>query len=213
MANEPVIIGRQSSHYTRVVRMFADEVRVACRFTPVGDLMSRDPEMFAGNPALKLPILRADGETIFGSVNICRALYGRSSNRVRVFWPWDSDDVLLMNAHEILAHAMTAEVDVVIHEIVEQRPPDNASRKRRESLIGCLEWLDRHLDDVLAAMPGFDLSLFGIQFYCLVSHLPFRNPVDLSAMPRLRSFADRYGRRESAVATPYRFDQQPPGAR
>lgn len=200
------ILGRQSSHYTRVARIFAIELGVPYRFVPIFELMSRDPETFAGNPALTLPILRAGGEVVFGSTNICRVLARRASKPARIVWPEAADTPLLMNAHEVLAHAMGAQVQVVVHEIVERRPPDGASQKRRESLVRSLAWLDAHLDAILAAMPDRDLSLFEASLFCLASHLPFRNPIDLSEMPRLTDFERRFGERPSARETPYRFD-------
>lgn len=208
MAGIPEIVGRQSSHFTRVPRMIAAELDVACNFTPVRDLMSRDPRVFAGNPALKLPILRISGDTVFGSVNICRTLARLAGAEDRVFWPERSATALLMNAHELVAHAMTAQVDVIVHEIVEKRPPDNASLKRRESLAGCLKWLDGRLNEILASMPDSDVRLFEVQLFCLLAHLPFRNPMDLSGMPALTAFEARFGQRESAKVTPYRFDHE-----
>lgn len=206
MVEIPEILGRQSSHFTRVARIAALELGVDCQFTPVFDLMSRDPRIFAGNPALKLPVLRIADDTVFGSVNICRALARLAEAEDRVFWPEQSSTALLMDAHELVSHAMTAQVDVIIHEIVEKRPPDNASLKRRESLAGSLQWLDRNLDEILKAFPDKDIRLFEVQLFCLLSHLPFRNPMDLSGMPALTTFEARFGERESAKATPYRFD-------
>lgn len=200
------IVGRQSSHYTRMVRVFAAELGLGYRFTPILDLMSRQPDDFAGNPALRLPILRSGGEVVFGSLNICRVLARAAGRHERVFWPEQADTPLLMNAHEILAHAMAAEVEVVVHELVERRPPDVASRKRREGLVNSLQWLDGHVEEVRAALPERDLSMFEVGLFCLVSHLPFRNPMDLSGMPRLTGFEAVFGERDSARSTPYRFD-------
>lgn len=200
------ISGRQSSHYTRVVRMFAAELCQAYRFTPIYKLMSREPGDFASNPALRLPILRVDGEAVFGSHNICRVLARRSGREHRVFWPEQAETALLMNAHEILANAMAGEVEVVVHERVEKRAPDDASRKRREGLVNSLQWLDGHVEEVRAALPERDLSMFEVGLFCLVSHLPFRNPMDLSGMPRLTGFEAVFGERDSARSTPYRFD-------
>lgn len=200
------IFGRRSSHYTRLVRIFAEELGVSYEFTPIFDLMSHDPGDYAGNPALKLPILECDGEAVFGSLNICRALAREAGREEHIFWPEDADTPLLMNAHEILAHAMSAQVDVVIHEILEKRPDDKASCKRRESLVNCLEWLDSNLVEIDRTLPQRDLSVFETGLFCLLSHLPFRNPMDLSGMTRLTRFEEWFGRRESAKATPYRFD-------
>jgi len=206
MNSVPEIIGRQSSHYTRLVRIFAEELGLTYRFTPIFDLMSPDQSTYAGNPTLKLPILKSGGECIYGSHNICRALLRASDDGPRVAWPEDSRSALLMNAHEILAHAMSAEVDVVIHEIVEERPPDNASRKRRQSLVNCLMWLDGHLSQIRDALPERDISMFEVGLYCLVSHLSFRNPLDLSTIPQLSAFEEEFGSRRSAQVTSYRFD-------
>lgn len=205
MSVELEIFGRRSSHYTRLTRIFAEELGLEYRLTPIFDLMSGETKIFGGNPALKLPILRADGEYIYGSMNICRVL-ARTGDARRIVWPEDVEPPLMMNAHEILAHAMAMEVEVVVHEIVEKRPEDTASKKRRQSLINCLAWLDAHLDGILDGLPARDLSLFEAGLFCTVAHLPFRNPMDRSAMPRLLAFEETFGKRPSAQATPYQFD-------
>jgi hypothetical protein len=77
------IIGRSSSHFTRVVRIFAHELGVAAKLTPIHDLTALDAGSYAGNPALKLPSLRRNGSLLFGTQNICRApsRAGASSGR------------------------------------------------------------------------------------------------------------------------------------
>lgn len=197
------IIGRQSSHYTRVVRIFAHELGIDYTLSPILTLLADDPEVFGGNPALKLPILRAGGHTVFGCLNACRVLAG---GRTDVVWPETVDEPLVMNAHEVLAHAMAAQVEVVLHEVVEKRPADTASRKRRRSLELSVAWLDQNLAQVLAALPARTLSFFEVSLFCLVTHFPFRNPLDLSARPALQAFEATFGRRPSAEATRYAFD-------
>lgn len=205
------IIGRQSSHYTRQVRLLAHELGVDYALQPIHDLMSEDPAVFAGNPALKLPALRQGDSVIWGSLNACRWLARQADDGVaRVFWPEQATTALAMNAHEVLAHAMAAQVEVVFHEIVSKRPPDAASRKRRTSLVQCLVWLDRHWDDIRAELPTTKIAIFDLGLFCLLEHLPFRNPIDLSSMPRLTAFAAVFVERPSAQATPYRFDAPPP---
>ncbi|MCP1726584.1 glutathione S-transferase [Natronospira proteinivora] len=207
MSNGLIIFGRRSSHYTRMTRIFAEELGLAYGFTPIFDLMSHNSETFGGNPALKLPILKMGDEFIYGSVNICRALSRVVEGRLRIIWPEDVDTPLLMNAHEVLAHAMAAQVEVVVHEIVEKRPEDTASKKRRQSLMNCLAWLDANLDGIFAGLLERDLSLFEVGLFCLVTHLPFRNPLVLPVMPRLQAFEADFGQRPSAQATTYRFDK------
>lgn len=204
------IIGCQSSHYTRVVRMLAHELGVDYELQPIHDLLSEDPAVFAGNPALKLPAVRLGGTTVWGSQNACRAI-ARSvpGGESRVFWAEDARSALLMNAHEIVGHGMAAQVEVVFHEIVSKRPPDAASRKRRASLLNCLAWLDANLDAIRAELPAGRIAVFELMLFALLEHLPFRNPIDLSATPRLTGFVAAFGARPSALATPYRFDPAP----
>ena len=207
------IVGRQSSHYTRVVRMLALELGIDAPLAPIFDLMSTDPATYAGNPALKLPALRVGEVVVWGSQNACRHLARQiDGGEARVFWPEDARDPLLMNAHEIVAHAMAAQVEVVFHEIVSKRPPDVASRKRRDSLLNCLAWLDAQLDAIHARLPRDKVALLDLMLFCLLEHLPFRNPIDLSGMPSLTAFATTFGARASAQATPCRFDAPPPDA-
>ena len=205
------IMGRQSSHYTRQLRLLAHELGVDYALQPIHDLMSEDPAVFAGNPALKLPALRQGDTVVWGSLNACRWLARQADDGIaRVFWPEQAATALAMNAHEVLAHAMAAQVEVVFHEIVSKRPPDPASRKRRTSLVECLAWLDRHWDDIRAELPPARIAIFDLGLFCLLEHLPFRNPIDLSSMPRLTAFASAFATRPSAQATPYRFDAPPP---
>ncbi len=205
------IIGRQSSHYTRQVRLLAHELAIEYALLPIHDLMNEDPAVFAGNPALKLPALRQGDTVVWGSLNACRWLARQAGDGLsRVFWPEQAGSALLMNAHEVLAHAMAAQVEVVFHEIVSKRPPDATLRKRRASLVQCLAWLDRHSQDIRVELPQEKIAIFDLGLFCLLEHLPFRNPIDLSSMPRLTAFANAFGARASAQATPYRFDAPPP---
>lgn len=204
------IIGRQGSHFTRMVRMLAHELGVGYTLRPIYDLLSEDPEVFGGNPALKLPALRQGGTVVWGSQNVCRALARTvPDGEARVFWAEDARTPLLMNAHEIVAHAMAVQVEVVFHEIVSKRPPDAASHKRRTSLVNCLVWLDTNLPDIRAALPPGRIRMIELALFAVLEHFGFRNPMDLSAMPRLTGFMAEFGQRASAQATPYRVDTPP----
>jgi hypothetical protein len=55
------IIGRSSSHFTRVALVFAHELGVPFELVPIYDMTEVDPAVYAGNPALKLPTLRRSG--------------------------------------------------------------------------------------------------------------------------------------------------------
>ena len=67
-------------------------------------------------------------------------------------------------------------------------------------------------DGIRAELPSTKIAIFDLGLFCLLEHLPFRNPIDLSSMPRLTAFAAAFAARPSAQATPYRFDAPPPEA-
>lgn len=204
------IIGRQGSHYTRMARLLAHELGVEVTLQPIYDLLSADPDVFGGNPALKLPALRQAGVVVWGSQNVCRAL-ARSvlGGESRVFWAEDARTPLLMNAHEIVAHTMAVQVEVVFHEVVSKRPADAASRKRRASLENCLVWLDANLVAIRTELPSDRIRMFELALFSVLEHFGFRNPMDLSAAPELTAFMAEFGQRESARATPYVVDKPP----
>ena len=80
MSSPPLtIIGRNSSHFTRIVSIFAAELGVSCGFEPVFDVKSTAPAVFGENPLLRVPSLRTSEGTWFGSLNACRELARRST--------------------------------------------------------------------------------------------------------------------------------------
>ena len=76
------LVGRHSSLYTRMPLMFADELAVPLEFVPVPDMTRTDVASYAGNPALKLPILKLQGAELYGALNICRAIAAAGSAEV-----------------------------------------------------------------------------------------------------------------------------------
>src|SRR5260221_14484064 len=84
---ELCIIGRTSSHFTRVTRIFAEELQVPCSFTSVPDLLSTDPRDYAGNPALSLPILEGTAGPWFGAGGILPAHSPRAPLAGGIAWP------------------------------------------------------------------------------------------------------------------------------
>lgn len=205
------IIGRSSSHFTRVTRIFALELGVEHELLPVFEITATDSGVFAGNPALKIPTLKRSGTLLFGAENICRALAELSPSRKRIVWPEQLTSDLSRNAHELLWHSMTAQVQLAIGTIVAKLPADNVFFvKIRAGFEGALRWLEVNLDSALAAMPaGRDLSLFETALFCLVEHLSFRNTISTEPYPKLKAYAGRFGERDSARRTTYRFDAPP----
>jgi glutathione S-transferase len=205
------IVGRSSSHFTRVTQMFALELEVDYRLVPLFDITATDSNVFAGNPALKIPTLRRDGTLLFGTENICRALAELSKAQKRVVWPEQLSSDLSRNAHELLWHSMNAQVQLAIGLIVAKLPADNVFfTKIRAGFEGALQWLDGHLDAVLATLPPErDLSLFETALFCLLEHLTFRGTLPTAAYPSLVRFAQQHAQRPSAQRTAYRFDPAP----
>jgi glutathione S-transferase len=200
-----VLVGRSSSHFTRTARIFALELGVAHAFRPVLDITSPDPATYAGNPALKVPVLvDADG-ALYGTENICRELARRSGARARVVLRGDRDDRLVANAEEMALHVMSSEVSLIMAKMAGDArlaPP-----KVLASLENALVYLDEQVDGVLAALPaGRAISFFEAALFSVVRHLPFREILDVAGYGRLGAFCDRFGERASARQTEYRFD-------
>jgi glutathione S-transferase len=207
------IVGRSSSHFTRIPRIFAAEAGVDYAFRPVFDILSLDPADYAGNPALKLPVLETPDGSWFGALNVCRELVRRSHRRPRVVWPEDLVQPLLANAQELVLHAMATEVSLIMPKVAKQEGGGAHTAKMTRSLENVLLWLDGNVASALAGLPGErDLSYLEASLFCLVTHLEFREVVPTEPYPALRRFRDEFGRRPSAAATQYRFDEPPSAA-
>lgn len=206
------LIGRSSSHFTRLPRMLAEELGIAHEFVPIYDMTALDASNYADNPALKLPILRSSAGVLFGAQNICRALAESAGRSRDVVWPEDLQDHLSRNAQELVWHCMGAQVQLVFGLAVAKLPEDNVYfAKARTGLRNALEWLDRHLHEALDALPpSRRLSLFELSLFCTVEHVQFRSTVAMDPYSALRRFALEYAERSSAQRTVYRLDL-PPG--
>lgn len=201
------IVGRRASHFTRLPLLLAHSLGVPCRLTPIPDMRKLDTGSYAGNPALKLPILRTGEHTVFGALNICRALAAHPSahSALLVVWPEDQRDTLSRNAHELLWHSMAAQVQLVMGITICKLPADNPFFvKARASLEGSLAWLDSHLRNILQLLPATrDISLFEAALFCLVEHFQVRSTVSIATFDVLKEFAATFGQREAARATAY----------
>lgn len=199
------LVGRSSSHFTRTARIFALELGVPHAFRPVLDLTSLDAANYAANPALKIPILLDERGPLFGTENICRELARRSGKASQVVLRGDVSERVVANAEELTLHTMAAEVSLIMAKMAGDAslgPP-----KLARSIEGSLRYLDESIDAVLAALPpGRALSFVEVALYCLVTHLPFRQVLDVTPWARLNAFCQRFGEREGAQGTAYRFD-------
>ncbi len=205
------LTGRSGSHFTRVVRIVAHELKLPLELNVITDLMSLDVKDYGGHPAFKIPTLHVGDSLLFGTDNICNRLVelaGRAEDP-RLVRSGQLTTDLLRSAQELVWHAMSVQVQLVIGVRITKLPAENAYFvKARLGLQGALKWLDERLDVVLAALPApRDLSVFEVSLFCLVEHLEFRPMVPLDDVPKLRAFAKQFGVRESAQLTPYRVDR------
>lgn len=205
--NEITLVGRSSSHYTRVARLFALELDVEHAFRPVLDITSLEVSDYAGNPALKIPILIDEEGPLFGTENVCRALIARSG-RSNVLMRGDSTSRLVLNAEEMVLHVMTSEVTIVMAKMsgnASLAPP-----KVVRSIENSLTFLDEHVAEVEKALPtDRSLSFFEVSLFSVMRHLVFREVLDVSPWERLAEFCERFETRPSAQATTFRFDAAP----
>jgi glutathione S-transferase len=205
--DKPVqIVGRTGSIFTRLPLIFAEELGVAYELVVVEDLADMEPAAYAGNPALRMPVLREGDSVLFGTQNICRALAERAKTPALIVWPEDLRDVLSRNAHELVWHCMAAQVQILMGAHVGELPVDNVIfAKARAGLDGALGWLEENAADVLASLPPRRrFSLFEVALYCLIDHLHFGPTVSIENRGWLLSFARQFGTRPSAQRTAYR---------
>lgn len=206
MARESAqLIGRSSSHYTRVARLFALELAVPHEFQPVLDITTCEVTSYGANPALKIPVWVDAQGSLFGLENICRELARRSGQRERVVLRGDSTQRLVANAEELVLHAMSSEVILIMNALggPEQKEPP----KVRVSMDNALAFLDTRWSEVLAALPAErSVSFCELALLAVLTHLPFRKVAEVSGYRSLLQFCQSFAERPSARATEYRFD-------
>jgi glutathione S-transferase len=207
MSGPAVLVGRSSSHFTRVARLFAHELGVEYEFRPVLDIGSTDAGAFGGNPSLRVPSLHTESGTWLGSMNACRELARRATVRRRIVWPEEHADVVVANAFELLSEGMAAEVQIVMAKSSGLAADHSFLVKPFARIRGSLEYLESNLPHVLVSLSPRDLSLLEIMLFCFGEHLEFREILSIADRPRLSAFVREWSARPSARATPYRFDQ------
>lgn len=206
------IVGRRSSHFTRIARIFAEELGLPYEVVPIYDMTAQDSSIYANNPALKLPILRSGEEVVFGTENICRALADRAQKSVAVVWPEQLRSNVSRNAQELVWHCMSTQVQIVFGTAIAKLPADNLFfEKARLGYAGALGWLDAHVSDALNALPASrQLSMFEASLFCMIEHLHFRQTLPVEQYSNLEAFRKSFAERPSAQRTVYQFDV-PPG--
>jgi glutathione S-transferase len=203
--SELIVIGRSSSHYSRIVRILCLELGVEHSFRPVFDITSLDAVIYGENPALKVPVLIDERGPLFGAENICRELIRRSEKGAKVVLRGDVSERVVANVEELTLHVMASEVSLLMAKMSGDATP--ASPKIARSIENSMAHLDEHMDAALDALPKDRLvSFLEFSLFCLLTHLPFRKVLDVTPWTRLGEFASAFGNRESARATEYKFD-------
>lgn len=203
----PTIIGRSTSHFTRVTRIFSAELGIEYSLRVVPDILSSDVADYGGNPALKLPALQTERGVWFGALNVCRELSRLAGPRYRVAWPEAYEEPLLANTQELVLQAMATEVTLLMARYAGDDVSGEHHAKMRTSLLNTLVWLEDNARGALAALPADrHLSYLEVTLFCLVTHLEFRDVAPLTSYPRLTAFCGEFGERPSAQHAPYRAD-------
>lgn len=198
------LVGRSSSVFSRVARIFASELSVPYEFQIVRDLMATAQPAYGDNPALRIPVLRTATGDWFGTINICRELARRAPAPLRVVWPEQLDTASLANAQELVLQAMATEVELIMSGKNAESTPH--LEKRRASLEASMQWLDQHASAIVTALPERDVSYLEVTLFCLIEHLPFREVLSVAAFQNLTRFGSTFAERASARNTPFVFD-------
>lgn len=199
------VVGRSSSHFTRVVRLFAEECGVAYDLRVVPNLLATDAEVYGGNPALRLPNLLTHDGPIFGSLPSCRALAGFAAKPFCMVWPEQLRTPVSLNALELTLQAMSTEVSYIMLRAGDAGGSSYAA-KLAAALGDTVAWLDLHVERALADLPERDVSYLELSLFCLVEHLEFREVMSTAKYANLRRFCERFAERPSAQRTPFRYD-------
>jgi len=201
------LIGRSSSHFTRMARIFAHELGVELEMRVLTDIGSMEEADYGGNPGMKVPALLLEDGPLFGSLPICRELARRSTRPLKIVWPEDLTEPLLANAQEITTEAMATQVLVIKSRLSRLEPKIPLRAKAEASLRQSVGWLDARLPRILERLPPRDRSFLEVGLFCLGTHLDFRETMPLADAPRLQAFCASFGERASAAQTPYAFDR------
>lgn len=154
------------SHYSRKVRLLLDHYGIDYEFMHIGNVASAKPEVFRGNPVMKVPVL-VDGSTwLIESDHIAAYIVRRHDpeDRYRVL----AADADTLNLHAVLNAIMAEEVKLILAERtgLDTRPHAFFDKARRSVGQG-LEWIEAHARCFNAARYGYR----EFHLVCLWDHL------------------------------------------
>lgn len=189
------LYGTPLSHFTRKVRILADLYNASYDFIDIGNVADGTIETFAGNPLMKVPVLK-DGENwIIESDYIARYLSEK-------FDPADRFSVKTVNVQDLNIRAvlngiMSEEVKVILAKrtgvpIEQYRFFDDAL----ETIASGLSWLEQNAAAFDIETPSYK----NFHFVCAWEHLVY---YDLLPMPypRLAKLFEKLGGHETIKKT------------
>ncbi|HEY3494663.1 MAG TPA: glutathione S-transferase N-terminal domain-containing protein [Polyangiaceae bacterium] len=206
---ELYLLGRSSSHFTRIAKIFAHELGVRYDFRVVHEIGSTRVRDFGDNPALRVPSLRSGGDIWFGSLNICRELARRATVPHTILWPEDVREPIAANAQELVLETMASEVTVVMARMSGIANDHPFMNKPYARIRASVEWLDAELPGVFSRLPPHSLGFLEVSALCLFKHLGFREILSIDDRPSLVAFCKEFERRPSAAHTEFHFDPEP----
>ncbi len=188
------------SHFSRKVRIVLRELSVECEESFAPNLLSSDPSDFAGNPILRVPVLRDGSTWVIESDQIVRHIletYDRGNDRFSFF----SMNAAQRNALSILSAIMGAEVELLLSRrsgLVSEAGALYFGRYR--SVIGHgLAWIEAN---GAAVWPEAEFSYLDIALVCMWDHLRYNRLGDETiSWPWIEERTARHASRPSVAAT------------
>lgn len=188
------------SHFSRKVRIVLRELSVECEESFVPNLLSSDPADFAGNPILRVPVLRDGAIWVIESDQIVRHLLETCDRDSDRFW-FFSMNAAQRNALSILSAIMGADVELTLSKRSGLAAEAGALYfARYRSLIGHgLAWIEAN---GAAVWPEAEFSYLDIALVCMWDHLRYNRLGDeTGAWPWIDARTAAHASRPSVAAT------------
>jgi glutathione S-transferase len=193
----PQLFGTPLSHFTRKVRVLFAELGIDYDFVRAPGVLGHEPSVFGGNPLLRVPALRIDGETIIESDHIARHLVTRFDRADRL--GVKSERVADLNRLAVVNGIMDNEVVLILAKRGGLTDLENVVyfRKLASAIESGLGWLDANLD---ADDRAFDYG--DIAAICMWQHVShYQLVAGLDRFPRVAARVARFADRRSIVTT------------
>ena len=190
----PQLFGTPLSHFTRKIRILLAELGVDFQFVRTANVITADPQGFAGNPLMRVPTFVHGEDKLVESDHIARYIVARwdPADRFSV----RSDKVSELNRLAVINGVMANEVTLILAQRGGVTDLDSITyfRKLASAIDGGLAWLDREAWD--GTLRYVDIALI-----CLWQHLAHYKLTALDAYGRLAARVEAFAARPSVAAT------------